>query len=169
MKIGKFYHITRCWYHTAESRGLVATKQESRDKISRFCRKVALSDKKVGCEIGVFAQKFHTQKPKWGPKILRDSELGFWGCAKRLALLEAQPPPHYAPLRLSDFPQAEYVKTLYRLPCVGALAMVLGHQRSGAYYIYNNRGLDALQSPRLTCVRLLCLSVHSIYIFPCSW
>lgn len=123
----------RCGLQGQESRGLVDTKQESQGKISRFCRKVALSDRKVGVELGVFAPKFHTQKPNQGPKILRDSELGFWGCAKRLALLEAQPPPPYAPLRLSDFPQAEYVKTLYRLPCVGALAMVLGHQRSGAH------------------------------------
>ena len=129
-----------------ESRGLVATKQESQGKISRFCWKVALSDRKVGGEFGVFAQKFHTQKPNRGPKILRDSELGFWGCAKRLALLEAQPPPPYAPLRLSDFPQAEYVKGLYRLPCVGALVMVLGHRRSGAYI--QQKGGWMLSSPQ---------------------
>jgi hypothetical protein len=128
-----FYHAVRCGLQRLESRGLVAAKPESRVKISRFCWKVALSDRKVGCENGVFAPKFHTQEPNRGPKSLRDSELGFWGCAKRRALLEAQPPPPYAPRGLSDFPQAEYVKTLYRLPCVGALTGSVSHRRSMAY------------------------------------
>lgn len=67
--------------------------------------------------------------------MLRNKELAFWGCEKRRRLLEGQPPPPYAPSRLSDFPQAEYVKTLYRLPCVGDLAMVQTASAVGRIHI----------------------------------
>ena len=107
-----FYHDLNSCCDAQESHGFDGIGQESRGKISRFCRKVALSDRKVGCEKGVFALKFHTQKPNRGPKMLRNKELAFWGCEKQRVLLEEQPPPPYAPSRLSDFPHAEYVKSI---------------------------------------------------------
>lgn len=63
----------------------------------------------------VFARVFHVKKNNRGPKSLRDSELGFWGFAKRGLRKQEQPPPPYARARVSASFLAEYVNTYYFL------------------------------------------------------
>ena len=71
---------------------------------------------KIDVEKGDFARNFHVKMRNRGPKSLRDSELGFWGCAKRGLRKQEQPPPPYARARLSAFYDAEYVKNADGIP-----------------------------------------------------
>lgn len=68
---------------------------------------------KIDVGKGDFARNFHVKMRNRGPKSLRDSELGFWGCAKARLREQEQPPPPYARARLSAFYDAEYVNMLY--------------------------------------------------------